>query len=278
MIRQALATIGFLALLVSGAVAASTDLRIGLPSEPASLDPTASSDIATVRVAFGNIFEALVRVDENGRPQAWLAEGWELSPDGLGLRVTVRPDVRFHDGSLFEADDAVFSLRRQIGPNPDFSTVARVEVVDPRTFDIALSQPDAEILRKLASPAAVMVAPESADSNGSEPIGTGPFALFDWFTGDRLILERNETYWGEHPKIVKASLVFFLDGSAGVTALQMGDVDGLAHVGDAAMLARLQGVPGLFVTSSGAWKVGIEGVPVEMAEDWLDLRTLRWGD
>lgn len=276
--QRTLATLGLAATLTGGALAASTDLRIGLPSEPQSLDLTGAGDIAAIRVMYGNVFETLARFDDQGNPQPWLAERWELAPDGLSLTLTLRPDIRFHDGTSFEADDAAFSLNRQLGTLPAFSAITGVSVIDPRTLRIVLSRPDAGLLSALASPAAVIVAPESADNNGTEPIGTGPFALFDWFRGDRMILERNETYWGEHPKIIKASLVVYAHEAAGVAALQRGDVDGLAHVADPAVLATLQGVPGLFVTGTSAWNAGIEGVPVEMAEDWLDLRVLRWAE
>ncbi|WP_239505549.1 ABC transporter substrate-binding protein, partial [Serratia marcescens] len=71
---------------------------------------------------------------------------------------------------------------------------------------------------------AVIVAPESADTNKEKPIGTGPFKFQNWVKGSSLTLVKTDNYWGEPVHLDKAEFRFIPDAAAAVAAMLSGDV------------------------------------------------------
>jgi peptide/nickel transport system substrate-binding protein len=71
----------------------------------------------------------------------------------------------------------------------------------------------------------VIVAPESAETLATAPVGTGPFRFARWVQGDRVELERNADYWGEAPALERATFKFISDPTAAFAAMMAGDVD-----------------------------------------------------
>ena len=215
--------------------AATGQARIGMASEPPHLDPTAGEEAGIAAVAYGNIFEGLTRIDDNDLVQPALAQSWTISEDGLTYQFSLQQDVRFHDGSAFDAGHVVFSFTRLADPqsqNPKralFEPIASVTAVDAANVRFSLKRPSADFLYNIGRPAAVIVAPESADNNQQSPIGTGPFAFVDWTKGSRILFERNEDYWGPHPKLTQVTLIFVADPATAISALIANDLDGFPH-------------------------------------------------
>jgi peptide/nickel transport system substrate-binding protein len=106
-----------------------------------------------------------------------------------------------------------------------FAGIADVTVVDPATVRVTLSAPSGGFLTNLAWGDAVIVAPESAGTLATAPVGTGPFRFARWVQGDRVELERNPDYWGEAPALERATFRFIADPTAAFAALMAGDVD-----------------------------------------------------
>jgi peptide/nickel transport system substrate-binding protein len=88
--------------------AARDQLVLGVPLEPPNLDPTSGAAAAVDSIVYGNIFEGLTRIDESGDVAPALAESWEVLPDDLAYVFHLRRDIRFHDGSEFDAIDVKF--------------------------------------------------------------------------------------------------------------------------------------------------------------------------
>jgi peptide/nickel transport system substrate-binding protein len=107
-----------------------------------------------------------------------------------------------------------------------YEAISDVTVVDPLTVEFTLSRPDGLFLFNIGRGDAVIVAPESAENNATDPIGTGPFAFVQWDRGSRVILEQYGPYWGEKPALTKATFVFIGDTATMTNALLAGDVDG----------------------------------------------------
>jgi peptide/nickel transport system substrate-binding protein len=107
-----------------------------------------------------------------------------------------------------------------------YQAISAVNVIDPLTVEITLSRPDGLFLFNIGRGDAVIVAPESADNNATDPIGTGPFAFVQWDRGSRVVLEQYGPYWGEKPALTKATFVFISDTATMTNALLAGDVDG----------------------------------------------------
>ena len=210
---------------------ARTDVKVGLVLEPPSLDPTAEAAAATDEVVYANVFEGLTRFAADGSILPDLAKSWDISDDGLTYTFHLVEGAKFHDGTDFNADDVKFSLDRinaEGSLNAQkalYASIASVEVVDPATVKVTLKQPDGNLIYNLAWGDAVIVAPESADNNKTNPIGTGPFVFKDRVEGDSITLEKNQSYWGTPAKLESATFRFIGDPTAAFGAVQAGDVD-----------------------------------------------------
>ena len=167
---------------VAPASATKTSLNMGMVLQPPHLDPTAGAPAAIDEVVYSNVFEGLTRIDRNGAVQPGLAESWTVSDDGKTYTFQLRSGVKFHDGTDFDAEDAKFSLDRARAEGTEnaqkalFTGIATVEVTDPATLVVTLTNPAGNFLFNLGWGDAVMVAPESADNNKTTPVGTGPVA------------------------------------------------------------------------------------------------------
>ena len=237
-------------LLASAPAGAQNDtLTMGQALEPPHLDPTAGAAAAIDEIVYANVFEGLTRIDRTGAVQPALAKDWTVSDDGTVYTFDLRQDVTFHDGTSFEASDVVFSLdraRAEDSVNAQkqlFEPIESVTAVDPHTVRITLTHPESRFLFNLGWGDAVIVAPESADTNKSEPVGTGPFTFERWVKGDRVELARYDGYWGEAPALAAATFKFIPDPSAAMSALMAGDVDAFANFPSPESLQRFQSDP-----------------------------------
>ncbi len=220
--------------LVLGATAAyatTTEITIGMQLEPPNLDPTGGAAAAIDEVVYSNVFEGLTRFGSDGSVNPGLASHWDISEDGLTYTFYLQEGVMFHDGTSFTAEDAVFSLDRARAEGSTnaqaalFASIATTEAVDDATFVVTLSEPNGSFLFNMAWGDAVMVAPESAETNATNPVGTGPFMFSEWVQGDRVELVRNEDYWAAPVALERATFQFISDPNAAFAAMMAGDVD-----------------------------------------------------
>ncbi len=217
--------------LAAGLASAQTAITIGMQLEPPNLDPTAGAAAAIDEVVYANVFEGLTRYNPDGTIAPALAESWEISEDGSVYTFRLRQGVTFHDGTDFTADDVKFTLDRARAEDSTnaqkslFAAIADVTVVDPLTVRVTLSAPSGGFLTNMAWGDAVIVAPESAETLATAPVGTGPFRFARWVQGDRVELERNPDYWGEAPALERATFKFISDPTAAFAAVMAGDVD-----------------------------------------------------
>ncbi len=214
-----------------GAAAAQTSISIGMQLEPPNLDPTGGAAEAIDSVVYANIFQGLTRFTSDGSVIPSLADSWEISADGLVYTFKLHPGVMFHDGSAMDAEDVKFSLDRARAADSTnaqkalFAQIADVTVVDPATVKVTLSEPNGSFLFNMAWGDAVIVAPESAATNATAPVGTGPYKFVDWVQGDRINLARNDGYWGPAPAIETATFRFISDPTAALAAVMAEDID-----------------------------------------------------
>ena len=213
------------------AMAAQTSITLGMQLEPPNLDPTGAAAAAIDEVVYANIFEGLTRYQADGSIVPALAKSWDISDDGLTYTFTLHSGVKFHDGTTMDADDVKFSLDRARAEDSTnaqkrlFTGIASVDVVNPTTVRITLSNPDGGFITNLAWGDAVIVAPESIDAAANAPVGTGPFKFSRWVQGDRIEIEKNPDYWGEPVALEKATFKFISDPTAAFAAVMAGDID-----------------------------------------------------
>ncbi len=214
-----------------GAAQAQGDLTVALQLEPPHLDPTSAAAGAIDSVVYSNIFEGLTRFMGDGSIVPGLAESWEISEDGLSYTFRLREGVTFHDGTAMDAEDVKFSLdraRAEDSVNAQkalFEAISEVEVVDPLTVKLTLSEANGLLLFNLAWGDAVIVAPESIADIKTNPVGTGAFKFVDWVQGDRIEIARNPDYWGTPAVLDTATFKFISDPTAAFAAVMAEDVD-----------------------------------------------------
>lgn len=231
-LAMATGLIALTAFSFSASAQPNTDnVRLGMQLEPPHLDPTSNAAEAIDSVTYGNIFEGLTHIDGNGAVTPSLATDWEISQDGLVYIFNLKPGVRFHDGTDFEATDVVFSLdraRAEESVNAQkalFEQIKSVKAIEPLKVKVTLKRPTGQFLFNLGLGDASMVAPESAANNATNPIGTGPYTIGTWVRGARLELEANKDYHGAAPAIQKAFIIFITDANAALNAILAGDLD-----------------------------------------------------
>ena len=229
---KALMAAAALALVAGAAQAARTDVTIAMQLEPPSLDPTTGGAAAAIRsVTYGNIFEGLTKIDSAGAVQPLLAKSWDISDDGLTYTFHLQDGVKFQDGTPLTAADVKYSLdtaRGEKSVNAQkqlFAKIASVDAVDDHTVKVTLSGPQGDFLYNMGWGDAVIVSEKTAASNGTKPVGTGPYKLGEWVKGDHVTLTANPDYWGAKPAIQTATMKFISDPTAAVAAILAGDVD-----------------------------------------------------
>ncbi len=229
-----LALAGALALAssLSPALAARTDINIAMQLEPPSLDPTTGGAAAAIRtVTYDNIFQGLTSIDRDGAVKPLLAKSWDISEDGLVYTFHLEDGVTFHDGNPLTAADVKYSLDTARGEDSInaqkqlFAKIASVEIVDDLTVKVSLSAPQGDFLYNMGWGDAVIVSERNAETNGTDPVGTGPYRVLEWVKGDHVTLVANPSYWGDAPAIETATIKFIPDPTAAVAAVLSGDVD-----------------------------------------------------
>jgi len=188
--------------------------------DPYTLDPAVSGEMASHEYIL-QIFSGLVRLDDNLEPAPDIASSWQTSDDGKTYTFYLRDDARFHGGREVTASDFKYSWQRACDPATGSQTAATylgdivgvkemlagksqeisgVKVVDDYTLQVTIDAPKAYFLSKLTYPTAFVVDRANVESVRGwwrQPNGTGPFKLKQWDEGNRLVLERNELFYGE---------------------------------------------------------------------------------
>jgi peptide/nickel transport system substrate-binding protein len=159
----------------------------------------------------------------------------KVSTDGTAWSIPLRHDVKFTDGTPFNATAVKFSFDRCInlkGPTWDvwYGMVASVEVTDTYTATIHLTAPYGPYLEVLASTWNGIVSPSAVLKMGEQafeqsPVGSGPFKFVSWSRGEEIVLAANKDYWGDVPKVDKFVLKTIADSATLKLALENGDVD-----------------------------------------------------
>lgn len=211
------------------------ELKVGLGTEATTLDPHFYNLTPNSEIAY-QIFEYLVSWDGSEHIGHGLAATWR-QPSDDSWEFHIRPTITFHDGTPLKADDVVFSIQRAANvPNSPGSfaqftaRIAKVEAVDDLTVLIHTKGPHPYLLSDLTQLAIISRkhgegAATSDYDSGKAAIGTGPWRYREWVRGDRLILERNPTYWGRAPKWKQVTFKPITSPAARVNALLAGDVD-----------------------------------------------------
>ncbi|MFD9945704.1 ABC transporter substrate-binding protein [Nonomuraea sp. NPDC059023] len=210
-------------------------LSVGFVAEPANLDFTATEGAAIPQALLVNVYEGLVKLDQDGKIVPLLAEKWEISPDRKTYTFTLRKGVTFSSGAPFTADDVVFSFDRvksdwKLKIKAQLDVIDKVEKKDDTTAVVTLKQPSNGFLYALATRLGAMFSRTGVADLANKPVGTGPYQLGGWKRGDSIQLTANGTYWGTKPAIPGVTLKYFKDATAMNNALLTGGIDVISSV------------------------------------------------
>ncbi|MFA3915565.1 ABC transporter substrate-binding protein [Ruegeria hyattellae] len=228
-----------LVLLATGAAQAA-EFKWASTTDPQTLDPHAVNS-APVLGFLNNVYEGLVRRDQDMNVEPALAVSWEPIGDGEGWRFNLREGVTFHDGSAFSAEDVLFSYERASNEVADtnswFAPVKEVKIVDDYTIDVLTHGPNPIFPGSIANwmimdsgwaEANAATLPDKDNGNHAtlNANGTGAFKVTAREPGLRTVLEPFEGWWDEAThNITQAEFTPIQNPATAVAALLSGDVD-----------------------------------------------------
>jgi peptide/nickel transport system substrate-binding protein len=210
-------------------------VTIAWPSDVPSWDPQQRT-APDAQPLYKAVFDQPIEQNPDLTLRAHLAKSWNLSADGKTLELEFRDDVRWHDGSKLTAADFRYGWFERV-QRKDAIDLARVwpeitdiQVSSPTRAVVTMSQAKPTALQWLAFMADFMVPRDYMEKVGidgfrEKPIGSGPYRVVEYQMNSRIVLERNEQYWGPKPKMRRVIIEIIKDSSARVAAVQSGKVD-----------------------------------------------------
>ena len=261
----------------SGAPAGEQVLRVDLGVEPPTLDPNQAEDSASISVLRA-ITRPLVYFDESLEVVPALAESWELSDDGTQVTFHLRDGIVYSNGDPIVADDFVYSWKRLVDPrtaDPYSYVMADVvggedligvdlevtgdEEIDAMLDAFGVAAPDeSTFVVDLARPASYfpfiaalwVTVPvqqswieSEAATEAENYVSSGPFKLTVWEHSARIVIERNESYFGEAPQLDRIEMAMIADPAASLAAFEADELD--TQVPPSEEVPRLQDDPEL---------------------------------
>jgi peptide/nickel transport system substrate-binding protein len=220
----------------------------GLTLAPSGIDPhvDASSELG---IPLTSVYDTLIYQDLDGSFVPGLAERWEMSEDGKTYTFFLRHDVKFHDGTQFDAEAVKFNLDRIADPETMsrkargmLGTYSSTEVVDEYTVKIHFGEPYAPFLDSLSQVYLGMASPTAVQEWGTDyqlhQVGTGPFIFKEYIPNDHLTLVRNPDYaWApsvyqhDGPAYLdEITFRFYVDPAVRALALESGEADVMGEI------------------------------------------------
>lgn len=229
-------------------------LRLGYPSDVSNLNPndgSATHDQQTMRL----IYDRLVRIDQDGMPEPWLATDVE-EVDDTTFRVTIRDDQQWHDGEDLTIEDVEFSFEYLGEHSPVLGAVIEpiesMEVVDDSTIEFTLEEPFAPFAHVTLGQVFIIPqhiwedVPDSVDSaetpvdwENPEPVGSGPFRFVEWRRDEEMRLEAFDEHFSP-PEVDQLIKVPGADISGLVRLLEDGELDMIGWVPAPDTVTRLE--------------------------------------
>ncbi|MEU5947274.1 ABC transporter substrate-binding protein [Micromonospora sp. NPDC047465] len=210
-----------------------------------TLNPAEANDVTsdTFVVAAYDQLVTYDRTTVDGKPTAktdtivpMLAESWKVSTDSKSYTFTMRPGVKFEDGSALDSDDVVktFDFIKKSSSASFLYGMAGIDTVtavDSQTVKIDLKAPNHLFLQILPMYSFSIINIDKVNAEGgskwldTHTAGSGPYRLTKWDPATEAVLERNDTYWGEKPALRKINTKFIGEASNRVQLLTKGEVD-----------------------------------------------------
>lgn len=200
-------------------------LRLAQVGDPRFFNPGRQLDYWS----WGGVYDSLLRYDQELNLQPHLAESHTVSEDGKTVTVRLRPGATFHSGRPVTSADLAFIIEKLKEPATGgifrafAELVTAVETPDAQTAIMILAKPEAGILDLLGN--FYVPDPEAYDQLDQRAAGTGPFVFEEFVPGERVVLKRNENYWGQKALLDDIAVRILGDQQTAAANLESGDVD-----------------------------------------------------
>lgn len=225
-------------------------LTVGLEADCNSYAPWLSTCAQSGTNVTNAIYDALVVLSADGQMVPYLAEAVETNDDATEWTITLRPGVKFHDGSDLTAQvqkdayDEFLTLSDSI-LGSGTKNVDEVRVDGELTYTYVLNNPNPQFIYELGGnlglPFSIEAARAMPEDFGAKPVGTGPFRLVSWVRDGSLVAERNPDYWQEGlPYLDEITFVPLPDEESRQASMQSGDVDAVLYARLGVYLKRYQ--------------------------------------
>ncbi len=199
---------------------------------PVSLDVQQFPAEEAVQTTVQQVLETLTTI-KDGQPAPKLATSWE-NPDQKTWVLHLRAGVKFSDGTAFTAKDVKGSLDRLISLKgslqPLLAAITGIDATDDRTVTVHTSSPLGTLPSSLSLVFIGQGDKVTSDTYWQKPVGTGPFTVESFSPDDKVVLTRNDGYWGPKAKLARVEILDMPEISARITALKNSEVDVLASI------------------------------------------------
>jgi peptide/nickel transport system substrate-binding protein len=218
----------------AGAAEVTDDLSkliVGIPQDIDSLDPHNATGAGTREVLF-NIYEGLVKPDQDGNLNPAVASEYTISDDNTVYSFTLRDGIKFHDGTDVTVEDIKYSIERNMGADGEaplittFGKIDSVNIVDDKHVDIVLNEADSDFINQLT----VAIIPAAVEDPATNPVGTGPYKYVSSSPQENIIVTRFDEYWGEPAYIKDVTYKIEANADAIVMDLEAGSIDMFARI------------------------------------------------
>ncbi|WP_370937752.1 ABC transporter substrate-binding protein [Amycolatopsis sp. cg13] len=206
-------------------------LRVSVSTDAGEvLNPYASNQGPIQELRSSLVFEGLTALGPDGRTEWRLATGMTPNADRTQWTITLRPGVKFSDGTEFTSADVVSSIKYLRDPVHAAQGLALIQMIDPATVQAVDKLTVRAGLTEPFSPfkdiwTSVLLPMTKTGSAPAKPIGTGPFAVKSFAAGRESTVERFDGYWGRKPKLAAVQLIEYQSQQAQANALLSGRVD-----------------------------------------------------
>ncbi len=240
---------------------------IGTTQKPRHLNSAVQSGIATMFPA-AQLFASPLRMDAQWKPQPYLAEKWDLSPDNRSVSLTLRKGALFHDGKPITSEDIKFSIETIRDHHPFKSMYAPVNAVtisDAQTAVVRLAEPHPALLLAMSTSLTPII-PKHIFGDGTDPkvhprnanpVGSGPFKLVEFKPGEHIVMERFDKFFlKDLPRLDRVIIKEYKDPASLLLAFERGEIDVHQAIGDPRDLERARKIPGVQLVSGAAPAIG----------------------
>jgi glutathione transport system substrate-binding protein len=190
-----------LAVMAAPAFGAAKEIIYASESTPKSLDPHDTTDTYSGAIEKA-MLEGLMGFDKDLKVVPLLAESYTFNSSATEFTFKLRKGIKFHDGTLFNAEAVRVNIARLMGGKLKRSSlmkpVKELVVVDESTVKFVLNEPFGAFINTVAHPGALILSPAAIAKYGDEvsknPVGTGPFIFGEWVS-DTVKIKKNPDYW-----------------------------------------------------------------------------------